>query len=90
MGVYIWKSVVDKHSCRRDDGRHHDLHANGTSQNTVREKFQNSGSILFEEKILGRTVNRRRKTQDCLGERMQSANTAWWKDVRIYRSQDVP
>ena len=25
-----------------------------------------------------------------LEERMQSANKAWWRDVKFYRSKDVP
>ena len=33
-GAESSKSVVDKHDCRRDDGRHHDQHANRTAQNT--------------------------------------------------------
>ena len=40
-------------------------------------------------KILVYTLNQARKTQDGL-ENMQNANKAWWRDVKIYRSKDVP
>ena len=30
------------------------------------------------------------KTQECLEDKMQIANKAWWRDVKIYRSKDVP
>ena len=48
--------------------------------------------FLFEEhfKILGCTMNRQRKTHECQEERMQCANKAWRKEVKIYRSKDVP
>ena len=35
-------------------------------------------------------MNRQGKAHDAFEERMQSANKAWWKDVKIYRSKDVP
>ena len=37
--------------------------------------------ILFEEMfcILGFTMNRQGKTQDCLDETMQNANKSWWR-----------
>ena len=43
----------------------------------------------FEDKfkILGFTMNRQGKTHKCLEERMQSANKAWWRDGKIYRSK---
>ena len=41
-------------------------------------------------KILGYTFNQAGQTQDYVEERMQSANKAWWRDVTIYRSKDVP
>ena len=48
-------------------------------------------SLLKEKfKILGFTMNRQGKTHECLEERMQSANKAWWRDGKIYRSKDVP
>ena len=48
--------------------------------------------FLFEDefKILGCSMNRQGKTHEGLAERMQSVNKAWWKDVKIYRSKDVP
>ena len=48
--------------------------------------------FLFEEKfkIFGCTMNRQWKTHECLEERMHSANKARWRDVKIYRSKDVP
>ena len=48
--------------------------------------------LPFEEKfkILGHIFNQAGRTQDSLEERMQSANKAWWRDVKIYRSKDVP
>ena len=50
-----------------------------------------SRRIPFEDKlkILGFTLNPQGKTQDCLEERMQNANKAWWRDVQIYRNKDV-
>ena len=43
--------------------------------------------FTFEEefKILGCTAKRQGKTHDCLEEKMQSADTAWWRDVKVYR-----
>ena len=48
--------------------------------------------ILFEKsfKILGYSCDQAGKTQDCLEERMQNANKAWWRDAKIYRGKDVP
>ena len=48
--------------------------------------------LPFEKKfkILGHTFDQARRTQDSLEERMQSENTAWWRDVKSYRSNDVP
>ena len=39
----------------------------------------------FEEKfrILGYAMNRQGKSDDAIGERMQSANKAFWKDILI-------
>ena len=45
--------------------------------------------IPFEDKLRF-TMNRQVKTQDCLEERMQNVNKVWWRDLRIYRSKDVP
>ena len=47
---------------------------------------------LFEQKpnILGCTSNWQGKADEGIEERMQSANKAWWKDVKTYRSKDVP
>ena len=46
--------------------------------------------FLEKFKILGRSMNRQGKAHEGVEERMQSANKAWWKDVKIYRSKDVP
>ena len=56
------------------------------SIDTERHRF------TFEEqfKILGCAMNRQGKTHDAIEERMQSANKAYWKDVMIYKSKDVP
>ena len=35
-------------------------------------------------------MNRPGKAHDGVEERMHSANKAWWRDVNIYRSKDVP
>ena len=35
-------------------------------------------------------MNRLGKAHEGIEEGMQSANKAWWRDVMIYRSQDVP
>ena len=49
-------------------------------------------NLPFEKKfkILGYTFNQAGRMQDSLDERMQSASTAWWRNVKIYRSNDVP
>ena len=45
----------------------------------------------FEKfKILGCTINQAGRMQDSLDEKMQNANKVWWRDVKIYRSKDVP
>ena len=36
------------------------------------------------------TMHRQWKAHDGIEERMQSANKAWWRDVKIYRSKDKP
>ena len=36
------------------------------------------------------TFNQAGRTLDCIEERMQNADKAWWSDVKIYRSKDVP
>ena len=50
------------------------------------------GKIPFEKsfRILGYSFNQAWKTQDCLEERMQSANKVWRRDAKIDRSRDVP
>ena len=35
-------------------------------------------------------MNRQEKTCGTVEERMQSANKASWKDIKIYTSKDVP
>ena len=40
--------------------------------------------------ILGYTFNQAGLTQDCLEDRMHNSKTTWWRDVKIYRRQDVP
>ena len=40
--------------------------------------------------ILGCVMNRQRKTLYAIEERMQSANKAFWKDIKIHRNKDVP
>ena len=35
-------------------------------------------------------MNRQEKTCDAVEERMQSANKAFWKDIKIFKSKDVP
>ena len=46
----------------------------------------------FEDKfkILGCVMNRQGKMCDAVEEQMQSANKAFWKDLLIFNSQDVP
>ena len=49
--------------------------------------------LPFEKKkfwILGYAFNQAGRTQDSLKDRTQSANKAWWRDAKIYRSKDVP
>ena len=48
--------------------------------------------LPFEKKFkfLGYTFNQVRRMQDSLGESMWSANKACWRDVKFYRSKDVP
>ena len=49
-------------------------------------------TLPFEKsyKILGYTFNQARRMQDSLDETMWSANKACWRDVKFYRSKDVP
>ena len=46
----------------------------------------------FEDKfkILGCLMNRQGKTLGAIEERMRSANKAFWRDMLIFRSTDVP
>ena len=47
--------------------------------------------LPFEKvKILEYIFNQSGIMQDSLEERMQGANNAWWRDVKIYRSKDAP
>ena len=43
-----------------------------------------------ELRILGCVMNRQGKTCDAVQERMQSADKAFWKDIMIFKSKDVP
>ena len=43
-----------------------------------------------EFRILGCVRNRQGRTCDAVEERMQSANKAFWKDIMIYKSKDLP
>ena len=43
-----------------------------------------------EFKILRCLMNRQGKTCDAVEERIQSANKAFWKDIKIFRSKDTP
>ena len=47
-------------------------------------------SFEDEFRILGCVMNRQGKTCDAVEERMQSANKAFWEDIMIYKSEDVP
>ena len=49
-----------------------------------------SNSHSKKIKFLGYIFNPAGKMQDSLDERMQSANKAWWRDVKIDRSKVVP
>ena len=46
----------------------------------------------FEDtfKILGRAMNRQRKTCGAGDERLTSANKTFWKDILLNKSKDVP
>ena len=35
-------------------------------------------------------MNRQEKTCDAVEERMQPANKAFWRDIKIYKSKEVP
>ena len=56
----------------------------GTSKGCYKFPFED------EFRISGCAMNRQGKKCDALEERMQSANKAFWKDIMIYRSKDVP
>ena len=56
----------------------------GTSKGCHKFSFED------ESRILGCVMNRQGKTCDAVEERMQSADKAFWKDIMIYRSEDVP
>ena len=43
-----------------------------------------------EFRILGCVMNRQGKSHDAIEETMQSANKAFWKDIMMYKSKDVP
>ena len=45
--------------------------------------------FLFENefRMLGCMMNRQRKTSDAVGERMQSANKAFWNHIMIFKSR---
>ena len=48
--------------------------------------------LSFKEmfKTLGYAMNRQGKSHDAIEERMQTANKAFWKDILMYKSKDVP
>ena len=50
------------------------------------------GEIQDEEKfkILGCAMNRQGKSLDAVDERLQSANKGFWRDILVYKSNDVP
>ena len=56
----------------------------GTSKRCFTFPFEN------EFRILGCVMTRQGKTCDAVEERMQTANKAFWKDIQIYKSKDVP
>ena len=49
-----------------------------------------TSSYEVKFKILGSAMNLQGKSHDAIEERMQSANKAFWKDILIYKSKDVP
>ena len=51
------------------------------------DKHCNFSKIKKVSRFLVTQVGR---TQDCLEERMRNADKAWWRNVKIYRSEDVP
>ena len=51
---------------------------------------ENRLPFLTKFKILGHCFHCEGKMQDCVEERMQCANKARWRNVKIYRSKDVP
>ena len=59
----------------------YDQHANRTAPYSVREGV----SSLLEAPSIKQDGRK-----DCLEERIQHANMAWWRDVKIHRSNDVP
>ena len=59
----------------------YDQHANRTAPYSVREGV----SSLLEAPSIKQDGRK-----DCLEERIQHANMAWWRDVKIHRSKDVP
>ena len=56
----------------------------GTSKGCYKFPFED------ELKILGCMMNRQGKTCDAVGERIRSANEAFWKDIKIHRNKDIP
>ena len=52
-------------------------------------KGRNKFPVEEEFKILGCLMNRQGKTCDAVEERMQSANKAFWKDIKIYRNKGI-
>ena len=43
-----------------------------------------------EFRLLGCMMNRQGKICEAVEDRMQTANKALWKDIKIYQSKDVP
>ena len=66
----------------------------GTAEKSVMILDTSKGCYKFpsedEFKVFGCVLNRQGKTCCAVEERMQSANDAFWKDIMIWKSKDVP
>ena len=80
-GSQACESMVDQYLRARTRGLIFQLTSSrDVTDFSSEEQFQDLEMCFF---------NRQGKAHDAIEERMQSANMAWWKGVKIYRSKEV-
>ena len=82
----------DMESNTRQLAAEEDLCKRGKARHRVRsgERETHTRPFADEFRILGHLFSRDGRMQISLEERMQSANEAWWSDVKKYRCKSVP